>query len=151
MIEMNDDYKFDIDLSQMNVQIDVTDLHSPAEKPSVDMLNSILSSKIEMKEHTKTLITHNLFIEYKIFKNGQMLSSGLKLSEADYYFFNIHLEMGIFLSKRFLVFLFNKREAFNIETKNVRNADNYIGYGLIVPWNRILGMYEIYLEKDKKI
>jgi hypothetical protein len=144
-LETNDDYRFDVDFNQLNVQIKPSPPNPKfpdfaREQPSIDLLNQILKSKIEMKSHMQTLKTGNLFIEYQIDNRGDgvLVPSGLSKSEAGMWFLNIG-DMGLFLTDEFLKWIFNNKERLEIETKtNEKTADDHIGHGIIIPFWRIL-------------
>jgi hypothetical protein len=150
-LKTNDDYKYDVDLSQMNYQIEPSapnprfpDL--AREQPSIDLLNRILSSKVEMKSHNQTLKTGNLFIEWQIDNKGDgvLVPSGLSKSEAGIWFLNIG-DMALTLTDEFLKWIFTHRDKYEIETKtNEKTADDHIGHGLIIPWQRTLELQIIY-------
>lgn len=149
-LKMNDDYRFDVDMSQMDAQVEDINPFSTRELPSINLFNAIIRGKIEMKSHMQTLKTGNLFIEYQIDNRGDgvIVQSGLSKSEADFWFFNIG-DMGLFLSGNFLIWIFNNKEKYEIETKtNEKTADDHIGHGLIIPFIRIL---ELQIEYYRQI
>lgn len=142
-IKMHDGKEFDIDMSTIGAVIDSSTKFHKTEQPSLDLLNRILTCKLEMKSHMQTLKTTNLFIEFMIDNkgDGELVQSGLNVTKADMYFLNID-EMGLFLPVRFLKWLLKYRDKLGIETKNnKRTADDHIGYGLIIPMWQLMDLY----------
>lgn len=142
-IKMNGDNTHDFDFADAGVQIDSSTRFAKSEQPSIDLLNRILSSKIEMKSHMQTLNTTNLFIEFMIDNkgNGDLVPSGLNTTKAGMYFLNID-EMGLFLPVRFLKYLLKYKDKLGIEVRNnLRTADDHIGYGLIIPMEKLMQYY----------
>lgn len=145
-LKPNNDYRFDLDFALMGWQIEASKPNPKfpdlaREQPSIDLLNQILRSKVEMKSHNQTLRTGNLFIEWEIDNkgNGKFVPSGLSKSEAGFWFLNIG-DMGLFLSDEFLKWMFENKEKLELETKtNHKTAEDHIGHGLIVPfWKLVL-------------
>ena len=146
-VNMNDNKYFDIDMEEAQVQI-VKDVHSEKELPSVNLLNRILSNKIEMKSHVQTLKTKNLFIEFQVdsYGNGIKKPSGISVTQSDMYFLNIG-EMGLFLPVSFLKFLMSNYEKLGLEIKdNQKTGKDNIADGLIIPMDMLMNLY---LEYEK--
>jgi len=145
LIKMNNDKYFDVDLSLAEAQIDSTNPFSKKELPSINLLNNLLSSKVEMKNHNRTTQTGNLCIEYEIDVqgNGFKIQSGLSTTHADYYFLNID-EMGLFLPVEFLKFIYSNREKFEIKTEPSKESKKYIGHSLLIPMYRLQELYNNY-------
>jgi hypothetical protein len=143
-LETNDDYTHDVDFAKMNYQIRLTEPVEwfpdlVKENTSIERLNELLRSKIEMKNDSQILRTGNLFIEYKIDNKGDGILeiSGLSRTEADEWFFNIG-ENKLFLTVNFLKWVYVNMERLEIETKANNNLLNRIGYGMIIPFYRLM-------------
>lgn len=139
-LKMNDDYRYDVDLSQLNAQVEDSNPFSTRELPSINLFNKILRSKLEMKSHMQTLKTGNLFIEFQIDNKGDgvLVPSGISTSEADMWFLNIG-DMALFLTDEFLKWIFANQDKYELKPKtNEKTADDHIGHGLIIPFIRIL-------------
>mgnify|MGYP003704783579 CR=1 FL=1 len=67
-IQMNDDHTHDVNLIQSGVQVDENNLFHKDEKGSVQALNKLFKSKVELKHQRKD--NFNLWIEYAIIVNG---------------------------------------------------------------------------------
>jgi hypothetical protein len=148
-LKMNDDYRYDVDMAQMDWQVEDSNPFSTRELPSINLFNLIIKGKIEMKSHMQTLKTGNLFIEYQIDNKGDgvLVPSGLSKSEANFWFLNIG-DMGLFLSDEFLQWIFKHQDRLEIETKtNEKTADDHIGHGLIIPFYRILELQIEYYQQ----
>jgi len=154
-LETNNDHRFDVDFNQMGYQIKINPPNPnfpdlARENPSIESLNELLRSKIEMKSHQQTLKTGNLFIEYQIDNkgNGVLVPSGLSKTEAHEWFLNIG-DMKLFLTVTFLKWIYNNKERLQIETKtNEKTADDHIGHGMIIPFWRVL-LLQIEYDNEK--
>lgn len=149
-VKMNNDYKFDVDLSQLKVEIDNKDVHHLDEIPSINLLNKILSGKIEMKNHDTATQYGNLFIEFIIRKNNKFEFSGLSTTKADFWLFTIK-DMAYFYPTEFLRYLKKNRKYLGLEVKNNDYELNYIGYGLIVPIAMIIDLYNKWTKHKQEI
>lgn len=150
IIKMNDDDKFDVDLSQSMVQVDDTDLFHPDETPSINLLNRILGGKIEIKNHDTATHYGNLFIEYKILKDGVFKWSGLSTTKADFWLFTIK-DMAYFYPTEFLKYMFKNKKTLGLKIKNNDYETNYIGYGLIVPIARVIELHNNWTQHKQTI
>lgn len=151
-LEQNGDCKFDIDLAQNGInEISREGMHSKRyETISIELLEKILNSKIEMKNNDTCMVKGNLFIEYQIQPKytNNWNDSGIRTSEADYYFFNTGTG-ALFLELDFLKFCYDKRERFKIPvdiTNNVRvyGGVDYLGKGMLLKMGNLpywLGFY----------
>ena len=144
-LEPNHDYTHDVDLAKMGYQIKLTEALEwfpdlIKENESIEALNEILRSKIEMKNDSQILKTGNLFIEYKIDNRGDgvLEISGISKTEANEYFFNIG-PIRLFLQVPFLKWLYINMERLELETKtNEKSQLNRIGYGMIIPFYKLM-------------
>jgi hypothetical protein len=138
-LEQNGNCKFDIDLAQNGgIEISREGMHSKRyETISIDLLEKILNGKIEMKNNDTCMKYGNLFIEFQIQPKytNDWDDSGIRTSEADYYFFNTGTA-GLFLELEFLKFCYDRRERFKIPitTNNVRvyGGVDYLGKGMLL-------------------
>jgi hypothetical protein len=83
ILKMNDDDKFDIDLSQIEAKIADNNLFDIAEKPTVEAINKFISTKHEFKNQKMTLNTGNFFVEYRMLVKGKYHDSGIITTKAD--------------------------------------------------------------------
>jgi hypothetical protein len=150
-LEQNGDCKFDIDLAQHErIEISRQGMHSAAyETISINLLEKILNSKIEMKNNDTCMDTGNLFIEFEIQPkySNDWQDSGIRTSECDYYFFNTGTG-ALFLELGFLKFCYDKRERFKIPiTTNrikVYGGVDWIGKGMLLKMGNIPYWLEFY-------
>ena len=152
-IPMNDNADWDVDMRLAEVQIAKQDVHSHKELPSVNLLNRILSTTIEMKSHVQTLKTGNLYIEFQqdTYGNRIMKPSGLYKTKADMWFFNIG-EMGLFLSTAFFIWLMTCYQDFGLVVKdNVKTGKDNLTDGLIIPMPMVMDLYLAYEKHLQKI
>lgn len=149
--KQNNDCKFDIDLAQNGRnEISREGMHSAAyESISIELLEKILNSKIEMKNNDTCMDTGNLFIEFEIqprFSN-EWQDSGIRTSEADYYFFNTGTA-ALFLELGFLKFCYEKRERFKIpittNRMHVYGGVDWIGRGMLLKMGNLPYWLEFY-------
>lgn len=149
-IPTNNDYRFDIDMSKAKIQIDDNVFH-PSELPCVEMFNSILDAKIEIKNQEKFLKTGNLFIEYQIQINGNTKPSGIQTTQANWWMMKAGFSV-LFFPTKFLRYCFQYREILELDIKDNSYEKNYIGYGLILPVNRLqdlLKKYDKYFKENR--
>lgn len=144
---MNDNGEYDFTLKPFEIEFDLNTAFHRMERPSMKLLQSIVSGKIEMKNHDKALYTSNLFIEFEVQKenNGVPVPSGLSTTEADFWFFNAG-PMGLFLETDFLKFCFERRKRYKLDTKKNDYESRNVGHGLIIPLNKLDRLLTLYNE-----
>lgn len=140
---MNDDKLYDVDLSQLETSIDTEQVFSKEELPSINLMNSFLNSKHELKNHNRSLSTRNLFIEFEIKVNGQVVPSGISTSTAEFWTMTFGNTLLSFPTE-FIRDVVNRRNELTFWIKEVNNADNYVGKGIVIPIEDILGLYVDY-------
>ena len=152
IIKQNEDYRYDINLKDSGIEIDMNGTwDKKSEQPCLKMLQYILNSKIEIKLHTKSLSTGNLFIEHHIQKKDVQEPSGILVTESDWWMFVIGDSSCQFYETRFLKYLYENRLVFGIDTKDNGYEQKYIGYGLIVPLTRIKELLNYWMEYQQEI
>lgn len=150
-IEQNQDNRFDIDLSQTGIELDLHGVNSPEyEIPCLEMLQSILTSTIEIKHHTRTLDTGNLFIEYQVKRKGILVPSGILTTQAEWWMLMIGENTCQFYKTSFFKYLYEHRLVLDIETKDNSYEKDYIGYGLIIPLTRIKELLNRYKTSQQE-
>lgn len=145
ILEMNNDYRFDIDLNLANIKIDNTNPFCKREIPSIDAINKFISSKHELKNQQSALTTDNFFIEYGMLVKGKYSETGIITTEAEYQTYNVH-ECLYSFPTIFIKYLYNNRKTLNL-METTKNDTDYIGYGILVPISRINVLYSDYVKK----
>jgi hypothetical protein len=156
-IEQNNNADFDFDLHQMNVQLSEVGTWDPMELDTINLLQLILDGKVELKHHDAAMTTENVLVEYQHRKPGSdvMIKSGLSVTKADYYFFNIGTA-GLFLKVDFIKWVGRRHKIFKIriDVENKQKTGDNIGTFMLIPIKQIphlLGKYEeLYLKKPLK-
>lgn len=148
-IEMNNDHRYDVDLSKAKIKIEDTNLFSTKEKSSVKALNKVLSTTVELKACDKAL--YNLFIEFDCTKmNGITSPSGIATTEAGIWRINVG-EIVFEFPTEFLRWLYTNRNLLKIEESKLKNRTDTDVTGILVPVADILPLYNRYsLEKRLK-
>lgn len=150
-IEQNQDSRYDIDLSTTGIELDMNGVNSPEyEIPCLEMLQSILTSTIEIKHHTKTLHTGNLFIEYQVKRKGILGNTGILTTQAEWWMLMIGENTCQFYKTSFFKYLYEHRLELEIETKDNSYEKDYIGYGLIIPLTRIKELLNKYKTSQQE-
>lgn len=147
---MNQDKYFDVDLSQIDASIDDKKFFHPDEEFCVKMLNDILGSKIEIKNQDRALTTGNLFIEYQVEVNGIVQPSGISTSKAEWWMMKVGETCQLYPIS-FLRYIFDNREDLDLNIKDNGYQKNYVGYGLILPLNKVqelLVKYKTYQQQE---
>ena len=142
IIKMNNDDKFDIDLSSIEAKIDDTDLFTPAEKPTVDAVNKFISTKHEFKNQPSTLNTNNFFVEYKMLVKGKEHYSGIHTSQALLQTYSVG-EMLFSFPTEFIKFIYLNKARLNIMDAK-KNDTDYIATGMLIPIELIIDLYGKY-------
>jgi hypothetical protein len=146
-IEMNDDYRYDVDLSKANVKVNEKNLFSSKEKSSVDALNKVLSTTIELKSCDNA--KYNLFIEYNCTKRDNVTyPSGIASTEADIWRVNVG-ELVFEFPTHFLKFIYNNRERLGIKESPIKNKTDLDVMGMLLPVGDILPLYAEYKNSQE--
>jgi len=154
IIEMNNDDKFDIDLSSIDAKINDTNLFTPAEKPTVDAVNKFISTKHEFKNQPSTLTTNNFFVEYKMLVKGKEHYSGIHTTQAELQTYSVGPMLFSFPTE-FLYWVYLNKNRLNIP-EGKKNDTDYIATGMLISIDSITGLYGKYrtqlaLDKNKKV
>ncbi len=145
-IEMNDDYRFDVDLSKAGVKVDDNNLFSTKEKSSVDALNSVLSTTVELKSNDNAI--YNLFIEFNCTKrDGITYPSGIATTEAQIWRINVG-ELVFEFPTHFLKWVHLNRVALEIKESPIVNVTDLQVTGMLVPASDILNLYHQYKKSE---
>ena len=155
IIYMNGNNSHDFNFADANIQIQDKNLFSTDELPSIHLLNKILRNRIEMKNHDKSCKTKNLYIEYEQDCNGNAIfkPSGIKVSQSEYYFFNIG-DIGLFLNTEFLKWMYNNKEELGLlHADNKKTGKDNITNAFLVKWKDIVDLQNKYknFEKEQSI
>lgn len=146
-IEMNNDYRYDVDLSLAGVKVDDNNLFSTKEKSSVDALNKVLSTTVELKSNDNAI--YNLFIEFNCTKrDGITYPSGIATTEAHIWRINVG-ELVYEFPTHFLKWVFNKRTELGIEERPIINKTDLDVTGMLVPASEILNYYHQYKKSEE--
>jgi len=146
-IEMNDDYRFDVDLSKAGIKVDDNNLFSTKEKSSVDALNKVLSTTVELKSNDNAI--YNLFIEFNCTKrDGITYPSGIATTEAHIWRINVG-ELVYEFPTHFLKWIYLKKEELDIKTSPIVNVTDLQVTGMLVPASNILNLYHQYKKSEE--
>ena len=146
-IEMNDDYRYDVDLSQAGIKVDENNLFSTKEKSSVDALNKVLSTTVELKSCDNAI--YNLFIEFNCTKrDGITYPSGIATTEAHIWRINVG-ELVYEFPTHFLKWLYFKKEELELKTSPIINKTDLDVTGMLVPAANILNLYIQYKKSPE--
>lgn len=157
IIEQNNNADFDFDLSQSGIKLSKKGTWDVIEYDTINLLQSILDGKVELKHHDAAMSTGNILVEYQQKKYGEteIIPSGLSITKADYYFFNIGTS-GLFLKVDFIKWIGRRHKTFKIKmgVENNHKVGNYLGTFMLIPIYQIphmLGKYEeLVLQKTLK-
>jgi len=144
---MNDDGKYDIDLSPIQAKINTENLFSKFELPSVNAVNKFISSTHEFKNQQSALLTDNFFVEYAMTVKGNYFNSGILTSEAVLQTYNVN-ELLISVPTEFILYLYHNRVRLNL-TDTKKNDTDYIGHGFLIPASRLVEMYSNYVMENR--
>jgi hypothetical protein len=146
-IEMNNDYRYDVDLSQAGIKVDENNLFSTKEKSSVDALNKVLSTTVELKSCDNAI--YNLFIEFNCTKrDGITYPSGIATTEAHIWRINVG-ELVYEFPTHFLKWLYLKKEELELKTSPIINKTDLDVTGMLVPAADILNLYIQYKKSPE--
>lgn len=144
---MNDDYRYDVDLSQAGIKVDENNLFSTKEKSSVNALNKVLSTTIELKSCDNA--RYNLFIEFNCTKRDNITyPSGIASTEADIWRINVG-ELVFEFPTHFLKWLYKNREELEIKESPIINKTDLDVTGMLVPVADILPLYSKYKNSQE--
>ena len=147
IIEMNDDYRFDVDLSKAGIKVDENNLFSTKEKSSVNALNKVLSTTIELKSCDNA--KYNLFIEFNCTKRDNITyPSGIASTEADIWRINVG-ELVFEFPTHFLKWIYAKRAELEIKESPIINKTDLDVTGMLVPVADILPLYSKYKQSQE--
>lgn len=142
ILEMNDNDKFDIDLSQIEAKINDTNLFTPAEKPTVDAVNYFISTKHEFKNQPSTLTTGNFYVEYKMLVKGKEHYSGIATTQAGLQTYSVG-ELLFSFPTEFIYWVYQNKKKLGIVDAD-KNDTDYIASGMLIPIETIIGLYSKY-------
>lgn len=146
-VQQNTNSDYDYDLQQAGTTLSREGVFHPMELDSIEVLEQILNGTIEMKHHDSAMTTGNLLIEYEIDKknDGTFEPSGLSLTKAKYYFFNIG-DAGLFLTVDSIKWMCRLHKRFKLrKAKNRDTSRGYVGRGFLIPLGQLpflLGFYQ---------
>ncbi len=144
---MNDDYRYDVDLSQAGIKVDETNLFSKKEQSSVDALNKVLSTTVELKSCDNA--RYNLFIEFNCTKKDNITyASGIASTEADIWRINVG-ELVFEFPTHFLKWIYNNRVELEIKESPIINKTDLDVMGMLLPVCEILPLYTRYKQSEE--
>lgn len=147
IIEMNDDYRYDVDLSKADIKVDDENLFSSRERSSVDALNKVLTTTVELKSCDNA--KYNLFIEYTCTKrDGITYASGIATTEAHIWRVNVG-ELVFEFPTRFLKWIHNNRATLDIKESDIINKTDLDVRGILLPASDILTLYNQYKNSEE--
>jgi hypothetical protein len=149
IIKMNDDDKFDIDLSSINAKIDDQNLFVEIERPSIDAINKFISTTHEIKNQPKTLDTSNYYVEYKMLVKGKEHFSGIHTSKAELQTYTVDDIIHSY-STEFIYWIYKNKDRLGIIDKS-KNDTDYIATGMLVPVYRIFDLKKQYIMEKRLI
>ena len=146
---MNEDDKFDIDLSSINAKIDDQNLFDEIERPSIDAINKFISTTHEIKNQPKTLDTSNYYVEYKMLVKGKEHFSGIHTSKAELQTYTVDDIIHSY-STEFIYWIYKNKDRLGIIDKSKDDTD-YIATGMLVPVYRIFDLKKQYIMEKRLI
>ena len=147
ILEMNNDDKFDIDLSSIDAKINDTNLFTCSEKPSVDAVNKFISTTHEFKNQASTKLTSNFFVEYRMLVKGKYHDSGIVTSQAELQTYTVGPIIHSYPTEFIKWIYLNRKRLFIQETQ--KNDSDYIGYGILIPIYRVFDLYNEYFVENR--
>jgi hypothetical protein len=146
-IEMNDDYRYDVDLSQAGIKVNENNLFSTKEKSSVNALNKVLSTTVELKSCDNA--KYNLFIEFDCTKRDNIKrASGIATTEAHIWRINVG-ELVFEFPTYFLKWIYEKRAELEIKESPIINKTDLDVTGILLPVADILPLYTRYKQSEE--
>jgi len=146
-IEMNDDYRYDVDLSKAGIKVDENNLFSTKEKSSVNALNKVLSTTVELKSCDNA--RYNLFIEFDCTKKDNIKrASGIATTEAHIWRINVG-ELVFEFPTHFLKWIYEKRAELEIKESPIINKTDLDVTGILLPVADILPLYTGYKQSEE--
>lgn len=144
---MNNDHRYDVDLSLAGVKVDDNNLFSTKERSSVDALNKVLSTTVELKSNDNAI--YNLFIEFNCTKrDGITYPSGIATTEAHIWRINVG-ELVFEFPTHFLKWIYIKRAELGIKDSPIINKTDLDVTGMLVPASEILNYYHQYKKSEE--
>lgn len=147
-IKMNDNDKFDLDLSQLDAQINEVDVFCERELTSIYAMNNFISTTHELKNQPSALNTDNFFIEYAMKVKGKFFYTGIVTSEAARQTYNVN-DCIYSYPTEFIKWCYDNKERLEL-VDSKKNDTDYIGYGILIPICRINNLYQEFF-KNKRI
>jgi hypothetical protein len=146
-IEMNNDYRYDVDLSQAGIKVDENNLFSTKEKSSVNALNKVLSTTVELKSCDNA--RYNLFIEFDCTRrDGIKYPSGIATTEAHIWRINVG-ELVFEFPTHFLKWIYEKKEELDIKESPIINKTDLDVTGILLPVADLLPLYSKYKQSQE--
>ena len=142
---MNNDGKFDIDLSQLDGKIEDTNPFSDRELPSINAMNKFISSKHELKNQSSTFTSGNFFVEYGMLVDGVYTDTGILTSEAVLQTYNVFDTIYSF-STEFILWCYHNRKKQHLKDSK-KNDSNYVASGFLLPIERLPELYRNYYKE----
>ena len=139
---MNNDDKYDVDLSSIDAKIDDANLFTPLEKPTVDSVNKFISTKHEFKNQPSALKTNNFFVEYKMLVKGKEHFSGIDTTQANLQTYSVG-EMLFSFPTEFIHWLYLNRIKLGLPDAK-KNDTDYIATGFLVSIDLLTQLYGKY-------
>lgn len=151
VLTMNDDGRFDIDLEQLKSYIDTSSIWDNQEKPSLNLINLFLKSKVEIKNMIEA--RKCFFIEYYItpdIKNKEIIKpSGIVTSLSEFYILTTKINFHV-ITTEMLRWVLKNKEMLNIKDED-GNYDKYPTnnpHGLIIPHDRLLELENKFMNDE---
>ena len=144
---MNNDYRYDVDLSQAGIKVDENNLFSTKEKSSVNALNKVLSTTVELKSCDNA--RYNLFIEFDCTRrDGIKYPSGIATTEAHIWRINVG-ELVFEFPTHFLKWIYEKKEELDIKESPIINKTDLDVTGILLPVADLLPLYSKYKQSQE--
>lgn len=144
---MNDDYRYDVDLSKAGIKVDENNLFSKKEQSSVNALNKVLSTTVELKSCDNA--RYNLFIEFDCTKrDGIKYPSGIATTEAHIWRINVG-ELVFEFPTHFLKWIYAKRVELEIKESPIINKTDLDVTGILLPVSDLLPLYSRYKQSQE--
>ena len=144
---MNNDYRYDVDLSQAGIKVDENNLFSTKEKSSVNALNKVLSTTVELKSCDNA--RYNLFIEFDCTRrDGIKYPSGIATTEAHIWRINVG-ELVFEFPTHFLKWIYEKKEELDIKESTIINKTDLDVTGILLPVADLLPLYSKYKQSQE--
>lgn len=145
---MNDDYRYDIDMSTAGLKIDDTNVFDKVEIPSIQSFNKFISCKHEFKNQQATITTGNFYIEYRMNVKGEDQDSGILTTQADLQTYTVD-ECIYSYPTEFIRYLYDNRKTLNLPEQQKLHYKSYsdsryVAFGILVPVSMMNELYSNY-------